>query len=374
MKIAIVCYPTYGGSGVIATELGKALASQSNEVHFISYDKPFRLVQYNPLIYFHKVYPPDYPLFRFLPYESALAGKIMQVVEDFKIDIIHAHYAIPHAISAYLAQQALKKHHASCPYVVTLHGTDITLIGKEPSLAPLISLSLISSQGNSAVSYYLLNTTHQNFGENIPITYIPNFIDLSAYSTQKVDLNLRNRYAPSDAILIAHVSNFRRLKRVPDLVYALEYLHQRKIRAYLMLIGDGPTYSQVERLVHQKNLRSYVHMLGPQEEVYALLTLSDVFALPSEEESFGLAALEAMAAGLPVVATQAGGIPELVKQDYNGYLYPVGDIPALAEYLIQAAENKPRLRQGALATAQKFDLNQVLPMYIDFYQKAISRV
>ncbi|MGQ9863675.1 MAG: N-acetyl-alpha-D-glucosaminyl L-malate synthase BshA [Bacteroidia bacterium] len=374
MKIAVVCYPTYGGSGVVATELGIALANQGNQVHFISYDKPFRLAHYNPLIYFHKVYPPDYPLFRFLPYESALAGKIMQVVEDFKIDIIHAHYAIPHAISAYLAQQALKKSHIACPYVVTLHGTDITLIGKEPSLAPLIRLSLLSSQGNSVVSRYLQHTTYQNFGENIPLIHIPNFINLAAYDTLKVDMGLKELYAPPNALLIAHVSNFRRLKRVPDLVYALEYLRHKKIDVYLMLIGDGPTYSQVERIVHQKNLRPYVHMLGPQEEVYPLLAVSDVFALPSEEESFGLAALEAMASGLPVVATQTGGLPELVIQDYNGYLYPTGNIPALAEALLQAFQNKQRLRQGALATAQKYDLPHVLPMYLDFYQEAMARV
>jgi N-acetyl-alpha-D-glucosaminyl L-malate synthase BshA len=373
MKIGITCYPTYGGSGVIATELGKALALRGHEVHFISYALPFRLHNFVENVVFHEVEMSSYPLFEFPLYSLALASKMVEVAEYEKLDVFHVHYAIPHASSAYLAKEMLKEK-IDIKIITTLHGTDITLVGLEPSFLPLVKFSIENSDGVTAVSRFLKEKTLTNYDIDKDIQVIPNFIDTKLFKPDS-DCSFRKKISAKGEKILVHTSNFRQVKRVTDAIKIFDIV-QKEIPSKLILVGDGPDRSECERLVRQLNLGDKVKFLGKQDGLVEILNASDLFLIPSQSESFGLAALEAMACGIPVVSSSVGGLPELIKHNECGYIAEIGDIERMTKYVIELLTNEKRysiFSQNARERAvRKFDIDKVVPNYEEYYQKILD--
>src|SRR4030066_1210345 len=336
MKIGITCYPTYGGSGVIATELGKELALRGHEVHFISYALPFRLSHYIENIVFHEVEISNYPLFEFPLYSLSLASKMVEVAEFEKLDLLHVHYAIPHATSAYLAKEMMRSNR-DLKIFTTLHGTDITLVGLEPSFLPLVKFSIEKSDGVTAVSRFLKEKTLTNYYIDKDIRVIPHFVDTELFKPMEA-CTFRNHIAPAGEKILVHTSNFRQVKRVPDTIKILEQVI-KEVPTKLILVGDGPDRFECERLTRQLNLMNQVTFLGKQEALVEILNSADIFLIPPQSESFGLAALEAMACGKPVISSSVGGIPELVIQNETGYIAEIGDVNRMAKYVVDLLTN-----------------------------------
>ncbi|GAB4286534.1 MAG: N-acetyl-alpha-D-glucosaminyl L-malate synthase BshA [Ignavibacteriaceae bacterium] len=373
MKIGITCYPTYGGSGVIATELGKALAKKGHEVHFISYALPFRLNEFVERIVFHEVETSSYPLFEFPLYSLALASKMVEVAEFEKLDLLHVHYAIPHAVSAYLAKQMLKTK-KELKISTTLHGTDITLVGLEPSFLPLVKFSIEESNGVSAVSRFLKEKTLTNYAINKDIEVIPNFVDTTVFRKIK-DCTHKEFISPKGEKILVHTSNFRPVKRVPDTIRIFD-LVRKEVPCKLVLVGDGPDRSECERLCRQLGLCDEVKFLGKQDGLVEILSSSDIFLIPSQSESFGLAALEAMACSLPVVSSSVGGLPELVRHNECGFIAEIGDIKRMAKYVIDLLTNEKKYKlfseNARRRAVEYFDISKVVPMYEAHYQKILD--
>ncbi|MDC3305765.1 N-acetyl-alpha-D-glucosaminyl L-malate synthase BshA [Flavobacteriales bacterium] len=370
MKIGIVCYPTYGGSGVVATELGIALADKGHEVHFISYDQPFRLDLFSENIYFHQVNVPDYPLFEYAPYELNLTSKLVDVALHEKLNILHVHYAIPHASAAVNAKQILATHGIDIPIVTTLHGTDITLLGKDKSFKPVIEYAINQSDAVTAVSKDLKKETLQYFNINNEIKSIPNFIDMSLYK-QEDEMKLRNCFAKDDEFILTHVSNFRKVKRVEDVIHIFNKVN-KEIPAKLLMIGDGPERLKAEQLCRKLEICDKVKFLGKLKVIEKMLSISDVFILPSATESFGLVALEAMASKVAVISTNTGGLPEVNIDGETGFLSEVGDVNKMAIDTLSLLKDKEKLntfKENALAHAYTFDLPNILPQYEAVYQE-----
>lgn len=373
MRIGIVCYPTYGGSGVVATELGKALAKKGHQVHFITYQEPVRLDSFHENIFYHEVSALDYPLFQYQPYESALASKIVDVAQFEKLDILHVHYAIPHASSALIARSILREKGFNLPFVTTLHGTDITLIGKDPGYKPVVEYSINHSDGITSVSQSLKDDTYTNFSITREIEVIPNFIDFSRFKKTNKD-HFKKAIAPNGERILTHVSNFRKVKRVEDVVKMFEIVH-KAVPSKLFLVGDGPERMGIEMLCRNLKICDDVRFLGKQEAVEELLAVSDLFLLPSETESFGLAALEAMAVEVPVISSNAGGIPEINIHGKTGYMSNVGDYADMAKNAIYILQDDNRLKEfkhNALQQARTFDIENILPLYEDYYKRVIT--
>lgn len=375
LKIGIVCYPTYGGSGVVATELGIALAEKEHEVHFISYDQPFRLDLFSDKIYYHEVSVPDYPLFEYAPYELNLTSKLVDVALHEKLNILHVHYAIPHASAAVNAKQILATYGIDIPIVTTLHGTDITLLGKDKSFKPVIEYAINMSDAVTAVSEDLRKETLKYFNIKNEIETIPNFIDMSLYQ-QKEDVKLRNQFAKKDEFILTHISNFRKVKRVEDVVNIFNKVSE-EIPAKLLMIGDGPERLKAEQLCRQLGITKKVKFLGKLKVIEKVLSISDVFILPSRTESFGLVALEAMASKTAVISTNSGGLPEVNIDGKTGYLSDVGDVNKMAKDAIALLNNVERLnifKNNALAHAKTFDSPNILPQYEAVYQDLVSKI
>lgn len=375
MKIGIVCYPTYGGSGVVATELGKALADKGHQVHFITYKQPFRLDHFSNNLFYHEVNIADYPLFDYAPYETVLASKLVDVTKYQGLDLIHVHYAIPHASAAFLAKQILREEGIHIPVITTLHGTDITLVGKDATYAPVVTFSINKSDGVTAVSQNLKEETFQHFKIKRDIEVIPNFIDFDRFSKTNKE-HFRKAIAPDGEKIMIHVSNFRKVKRVRDVVKVFKEV-QKQVPAKLLLVGDGPDRPHVEQLCRDLDTCHNVRFLGKQEAVEELLAISDVFMIPSGSESFGLAALEAMACEVPVISSNVGGLPEINIHGVTGYLSEVGDVEDMARNTIALLSNPEQLeqfRKNAYAQAQKFSLANILPMYESYYERIIEQV
>lgn len=373
MKIGIVCYPTFGGSGVVATELGLNLARKGNEVHFITYERPVRLDMYMENIFFHEVLPFKYSLFKYTPYETTLAGRMVDVALNEKLDVLHVHYAIPHASVAYLAKQILKSKGVKMPVITTLHGTDITLIGKDPALSPVIEFSINNSDAVTAVSQFLKDATYENFAIEKEIDVVYNFIDFEKFRRSDKS-HFKKAIAPNDEKILVHVSNFRSVKRAEDAVYIFQKVYQ-KIPSKLLMIGDGPERAKLEKICRDIGLCHEIRFLGKQGAIEELLSISDLFLLPSSNESFGLAALEAMALEVPVVSSNVGGIPEVNIHGETGFLADVGDVERMASYAIQMLESETvhqGFRQRALAKAREFDVHEILPQYERIYLKALE--
>ena len=372
MKIGIVCYPTFGGSGVVATELGKGLAQHGHKVHFITYSQPSRLDFLNENLFYHEVEFHSYPLFEYPPYELALASKMVSVVKNERLDLLHVHYAIPHASAAYMAKQILRTHGIEIPVVTTLHGTDITLVGKDPSYEPVVTFSINQSDGVTAVSEDLRRTTLEYFKVTREIEVIPNFIDLAKFRKQKKD-HFKKAICPNGEVLIVHISNFRKVKRVGDVIRIFSNIH-KEVPSKLLMIGDGPERSGAEQMCRELDICDDIRFLGKLEAVEEVLSVADLFLMPSEKESFGLAALEAMACEVPVVATQVGGIPELMQQGVTGFMSPVGDIDDMSRKALQILDkdNLPTFKKNAVKRAKEFDISGILPLYEALYQKVIE--
>jgi L-malate glycosyltransferase len=371
MKIGIVCYPTFGGSGVLATELGIALSDKGYEVHFITYEQPVRLNQsFNPNIYFHEVKVPTYPLFDFPPYETALASTMVNVIVNQKLDLLHLHYAIPHASAAYFARQILKKTGQDIPFITTLHGTDITLVGRDATYAPVVTFSINESDAITAVSESLREETIRFFNIEKDIHVIPNFVDIKRF--YQADKNhFKQMLAPEGERILVHVSNFRSVKRVPDVIKIFAKVKQQ-IPSKLLMIGDGPDRLNVEELARSMGVYDDIRFLGKQEQISEILSIADLFLLPSETESFGLSALEAMACNVPVISTNAGGLPEINVEGVSGYLSNVGDVESMANHAIYMLSDTDRLQQfkdGAIAQARKFEKQHIIPMYEKLYKE-----
>jgi len=370
LKIGIVCYPTYGGSGVVATELGIALADKGHEVHFISYDQPFRLDLYSENIYFHQVNVPDYPLFEYAPYELNLTSKLVDVAIHEKLNILHVHYAIPHASAAVNAKQILATYGIHIPIVTTLHGTDITLLGKDKSFKPVIEYAINQSDAVTAVSEDLKTETLENFNIKNEIKAIPNFIDMSLYE-QEFNKSLRNNFAKKEEAILVHISNFRKVKRVQDVVKIFEKVN-KQVPAKLLMIGDGPERLKAEQLSRKLGIAKQVRFLGKLKGIEKMLSIADVFVLPSETESFGLVALEAMASKVAVISTNSGGLPEVNIDGKTGYLSDVGDVNKMANDTVELLKDTEKLntfKNNALAHAKTFDLPNILPQYEAVYQE-----
>ena len=373
MNIGIVCYPTFGGSGVVATELGKALAKEGHKIHFITYSQPTRLDFLNENLFYHEVDFRSYPLFEFPPYELALASKMVSVVKNEKLDLLHVHYAIPHASAAYMARQILKTHGVTIPFVTTLHGTDITLVGKDVSYEPVVTFSINQSDGVTAVSEDLRRETYASFKITNDIEVIPNFIDLEKFKKQKKE-HFKKAICPNGEALVVHTSNFRKVKRVQDVVKVFANLHN-EIPSKLLMIGDGPERTRAENMCRDLDINDAVRFLGKLEAVEEVLSVADLFLMPSEKESFGLAALEAMACEVPVISSDAGGLPELMIQGVTGFMSPVGDIEDMTKHalFILDKNNLPKFKQNALKRAQEFDITKILPLYENYYQKILQK-
>ncbi len=374
MKIGIVLYPTFGGSGVVATELGKALAKKGHEIHFITYSLPVRLDKLRENIFFHEVSVSDYPLFEHTPYEQVLTSKLVDVVKYEKLELLHCHYAIPHASAAYMAQQILKEQGINIPYITTLHGTDITLVGKDPSFEPVITFSINKSSKVTAVSESLKSDTFEHFEIKRDIDVVPNFIRISDYQL-KNNSKYKERYAPNGEFLVTHISNFRKVKRVHDVLEVFKRLLEKGVDAKLILVGDGPERNILERNCREWGLCDKIVFVGSLKSTIEVLAISDLFVLPSETESFGLAALEALAAGVPVIASNSGGIPEVVNHGVSGYLSNVGDVEDMAVNafkILSSKENLIKFKNQATKEAAKFDIEQILPIYENLYRLAIK--
>lgn len=373
MKIGIVCYPTFGGSGVVATELGKGLAQKGHKVHFITYSQPSRLDFLNENLFYHEVDFRSYPLFEYPPYELALASKMVSVVKNEKLDILHVHYAIPHASAAYMAKQILKTQGINIPVVTTLHGTDITLVGKDASYEPVVTFSINQSDGVTAVSSDLRKQTYDYFNIAKEIEVIPNFIDLAKFKKQKKD-HFKKAICPNGEMLVVHISNFRKVKRIGDVISVFANVH-KEIPAKLLMIGDGPERTKAEKQCKELGICDDIRFLGKLEAVEEVLSVADLFLLPSEKESFGLAALEAMACEVPVISSDSGGIPELNIQGVTGFLSPVGDVEDMTRKALFVLDknNLPRFKENALKRAKEFDIANILPLYESYYTKVIEK-
>jgi N-acetyl-alpha-D-glucosaminyl L-malate synthase BshA len=373
MNIGIVCYPTYGGSGVIATELGKALAGRGHQVHFISYTQPARLDIFLENIFYHEVAMVHYPLFEHSPYVLALTGKLVDVVKYEKIDILHVHYAIPHATAAHLAQQILAAQGIRVALVTTLHGTDVTLVGKDPTFEPVVSFAINQSDAVTAVSDFLKADTYRHFHVEKDIEVIPNFVDLNRF-THRAKSHFKMAIAPNGERIVTHVSNFRKVKRIDNVIQVFNGI-RKVLPARLLLVGDGPERQKAENLCRELNLCEEIRFLGKQEAVEELLSISDLFLMPSETESFGLAALEAMACQVPVVSSDAGGLTEVNLHGITGYVAHYDDIEAMTGFAVDILKDDARLaefRKNALAQAKKFDITHILPLYEELYQRTLA--
>jgi N-acetyl-alpha-D-glucosaminyl L-malate synthase BshA len=381
MKVGITCYPTYGGSGVVATELGIELAARGQQVHFISYSQPFRLSGPQENIYFHEVTVSEYPLFQYPPYDLALAGKMAEVAENYDLDILHVHYAIPHSISALLARQMLAKRSRRLPFVTTLHGTDITLVGLDRSYLPITRFSIEESDGVTAISSYLRDKTLAAFdlakssnGKSIEV--IHNFVNCDLYHRIS-NAAERMKYAQPNERLLVHLSNFRPVKRVLDVIEIFDRV-QKELPAKLLMIGDGPDRSSAEYLVRSKKIGGKVHFVGKQDQIHEHLGIADLMLMPSELESFGLAALEAMACEVPSIATKVGGVPELIQDGVTGYTDPVGDVETMARHAIELLSDEKKLREfgerARLDARSRFCASHIIPQYEAYYSRVLERI
>ena len=373
MKIAIVCYPTFGGSGVVATELGLYLSKKGNEIHFITYQQPVRIQNLTPNIHFHEVHVPDYDLFKYQPYELALSSKIVDVVKKHKIDVLHVHYAIPHAYAAYMGKKMLADDGIHIPMITTLHGTDITLVGSHPFYKKAVQFSINHSEYVTAVSHSLKADTERLFDIEKDIEVIPNFIDLNKFKFKDVPCEKR-QIAPDDQLIITHISNFRPLKRVIDILKVFKKVNE-KLNVKLLMVGDGPEKVRAVSYSKANDLDDNVLFLGKSNEIDEILCFTDLFILPSEQESFGLAALEAMAHGVPVVCSDVGGLPEVVEDGFSGYLCSVGDVETMTVRIIHILEDSERHKQfkrQAYQSSKKYDINKVVSHYESLYQKALE--
>jgi len=375
MKIAIVCYPTFGGSGVVATELGLELAQRGHEIHFITYRQPVRLALLNPNVHYHEVNVPEYPLFHYQPYELALSSKLVDMVKLYKIELLHVHYAIPHAYAGYMAKQMLKDEGIIIPMVTTLHGTDITLVGNHPFYKPAVSFSINKSDVVTSVSQSLKDDTYKLFNIKKEIHVIPNFIELNKHRNENSISCQRSVMAKKEERIVTHISNFRKVKRIPDII-KIFYKIQQQLPAKLMMVGDGPEKVRAEQLCAELGIEDKVIFFGNSNEIDQILSYSDLFLLPSETESFGLAALEAMAWSVPVISSNSGGLPEVNFDGISGYLSDVGNIDEMAENAIKILENETILAEfkaNALDVAKQFDIKNILPLYEKLYQEAIEK-
>jgi len=377
MKIGITCYPTYGGSGVVATELGIELAARGHEIHFITYAEPFRLTGRETNIRYHEVPVTNYPLFQFPPYDLALATRMAEVAEFYQLDLLHVHYAIPHSVCALLARQMLAARGIRLPFITTLHGTDITLVGQDHSFLPITKFGIEQSDGITSISQYLKDETERAFSIQRHIEVIYNFVNCDLYMRRpEVYERDRQKYAAPEEALLVHLSNFRPVKRATDVVHIFAKI-AKQLPARLMLIGDGPDRSEAERLAVSYGIKNRIHFLGKQNSVEDLLSLADLMLMPSEMESFGLAALEAMACSVPAIATRVGGVPELVDDGVTGMLFPVGATDGMAAAAIDLLTNKDRLAEmsrAARQTAQKrFCTSNIIPLYERYYESVLAQ-
>lgn len=377
MKIGIVLYPTFGGSGVVATELGKALALKGHEIHFISYNQPVRLDHFHPNIRYHEVRPFHYPLFDYQPYELALTSKLVDVTRYEGLDLLHVHYAIPHASAAYFAQQILRTHNIDIPFVTTLHGTDITLVGKHPSFEPVITFSINNSNAVTVVSQSLKDDTLKHFKIERDIEVVHNFIGHDSYceNPKEEDIIRKKEIAPNGERVICHMSNFRKVKRVEDVVMVFKKIRD-KIPAKLLLAGDGPERFKIEQMCEELKICNDVEMVGNVQSAQEIHCISDLFLLPSETESFGLAALEALASGVPVISSNAGGLPEVNEDGISGYLSKVGDVDKMAAdalSILSSEENLAKFKKQAYDHSLNFTIDQILPQYEAVYNSVLKK-
>lgn len=376
MKIAIVCYPTFGGSGVVATELGLELSRRGHEIHFITYRQPVRLALLNANVHYHEVNVPEYPLFHYQPYELALSSKLVDMVKLHKIELLHVHYAIPHAYAGYMAKKMLKEEGIDLPMVTTLHGTDITLVGNHPFYKTAVTFSINKSDYVTSVSQSLKDETNKLFKIKNEIVVIPNFIELNKETNLDSIKCYRSVIANENERIITHISNFRKVKRIPDIINIF-YKIQERMPAKLMMVGDGPEKEKAEILCEELGISNKVIFFGNSNEIDKILSYSDLFLLPSQSESFGLAALEAMASGVPVISSNSGGLPEVNFDGVSGYLSNVGDIEEMAANAIKILENDQNLKKfkiNALEVAKKFDIKNILPIYEELYEKALKNI
>lgn len=375
MKIAVVCYPTFGGSGVVATELGIALAKKGHEIHFVTYKQPVRLEYLSANIFFHEVNVPKYPLFHYQPYELALSSKLVDTVKKHKIDLLHVHYAIPHAYAGYMAKQMLKEEGIEIPMVTTLHGTDITLVGNHPHYKPAVAFSMNKSDAITSVSENLKEDILRLFNVNQEVHVIPNFIDLEQHSKRRLNNDcFRSRMAKENERIITHISNLRPVKRLVDVIKVFDKI-QKELPAKLIIIGEGPDKLKAEELCAEKGIEDKVIFLGNSLEINEILSFSDLFILPSEKESFGLSALEAMASGVPVISTNAGGLPEVNVDGVSGYLSAIGEVKEMAENalkILRTDEVLNRFKENAVQVAEKFSIEKIVPLYEELYVKCIA--
>jgi N-acetyl-alpha-D-glucosaminyl L-malate synthase BshA len=373
MNIGIVCYPTFGGSGVLATELGKALADKGHSIHFITYQQPVRLTGFSANIFYHEVRVPTYPLFDFPPYETALASMLVDVVRNNHIDLLHVHYAIPHASAAYMAKKILETEGLHIPFITTLHGTDITLVGKDKTYAPVVSFSINQSDAITAVSNNLREETFTNFKIEKEISVIHNFVDIHRFNKKPIDA-FRKVIAPEGEKIILHASNFRKIKRIADVIRIFDVI-RKDIPAKLLLVGDGPERPMAEELCRELGICDDARFVGKQQDMEEIYAIADLFLLPSEYESFGLSALEAMAAGTPVIATNAGGLPEIVNHGVNGFLGNIGDVKSMGNFgkiILGDAEVHKSFKFAAREQALKFDIENIVPLYESLYMKVLK--
>jgi N-acetyl-alpha-D-glucosaminyl L-malate synthase BshA len=373
MRIGIVCYPTFGGSGVLATELGKALAQKGHHVHFITYQQPVRLSGFIPNIFYHEVQVPTYPLFDYPPYETALASTMVDVIKNNQLQLLHVHYAIPHASAAYMAKCILEEEGIHIPVITTLHGTDITLVGKDKMYAPVVAFSINQSDAITAVSQNLCEETYNTFKINKQIHVIHNFVDVQRFQRKPIDA-FRKVIAPEGERILLHASNFRKIKRVQDVVKIFHNV-QKQIPSKLLFVGDGPERATAEQLSRELGICDNVRFVGKQEQMEDILAIADLFLLTSEYESFGLAALEAMAAGVPVISTNAGGLGEIMIEGKTGYMGNVGDVTTMSQHAISILENDEKLqyfRKEAAQHALTFDINNIIPIYEKLYDEVLA--
>ncbi|MDO5509274.1 MAG: N-acetyl-alpha-D-glucosaminyl L-malate synthase BshA [Weeksellaceae bacterium] len=374
MKIGIVCYPTYGGSGIVATELGMEMAKKGHQVHFISYSLPARLDVTLPNITFHQVNIQEYELFHYQPYSLALSTLMVEIAQQYGLDVMHVHYAIPHAYAAYIAKQILKEKGVELPVITTLHGTDITLVGKHPVYKPAVEFSINQSDIVTTVSESLKQDTCSTFNIRKPIIVIENFIDLSLFAEEGPCL--REKFAKKDERILIHVSNLRKVKRIEDVIETFN-LVQKKIKSKLIIVGEGPEWQTAQQLIHKYGLEDKVRNVGKVKNLYSILHVADLFLLPSSQESFGLAALEAMAAGVPVVSSDVGGIPEVNSHGVTGYTLPVGDVQGMAQAAIEILQDDQvlkKFKENARERSQLFDVKNILPRYEKLYHQAVEGV
>src|SRR5215208_394204 len=374
MKIGIVCYPTFGGSGVLATELGKALAQKGHHVHFITYQQPVRLNSFIPNIFYHEVQVPTYPLFDYPPYETALASTMVDVIKNNQLQLLHVHYAIPHASAAYMAKKILEEEGIYIPIITTLHGTDITLVGRDKTYAPVVSFSINQSDAITAVSENLRDETYKIFEIEKEIEVIYNFVDVQRFTRKPIDA-FKKVIAPNGERVLLHASNFRRIKRVQDVVKIFHNV-SKQIPGKLLFVGDGPERGPAEDLCRQLDICDSVRFVGKQEQMEDILAIADLFLLTSEYESFGLAALEAMASGVPVVSTNAGGLPEIMVPGVTGFMGNVGDVETMSKQALEILQNEEKLKQfkqAAAKHAHRFDIHNIVPLYEKLYDEVLSK-